>query len=373
MGFGIDKMLDTAELVALSNDWTTTPTVPTLFSINLRVLKDILPGQPIALRWDIGIGHLDARDLGTAVTAQVYLGSDLLWSSTEVPLKEYPGFLGGGLSALQEVEISPPADSSRSVYQIGLHNLQLKVTGNGKDPGPYTALSTLYVLGEAIDGSWWEWSETYQSLGEVFALEAARATTLNRVLGARRAGAAQALQMQIAGYQEKSTTLSNLTANLRATAATAKFEAEKPKPTNPQQFLSIVNTLAKEGLAPPARTVAQQSGLAPDTIAALDVLLRDARVIELYRNNGLPSAVETIGRSLDLYAREIRRKHSQHAGVHSVKYARVETLIHAIGTMRFRPTRQAKRCWAGDRRPQRAAAVAMTAAAGTGRSIGQSR
>jgi hypothetical protein len=108
--------------------------------------------------------------------------------------------------------------------------------------------------------------------------------------------------MQSAGYNEKSVALANLTANLRTTAASAKSEVEKPKPSNPQQFLDILNTLAQQGLAPAARTAAQQAGVSPNDIGALDALVRDARVMELYRKNGIGSAVDIIGRLLDLYA-----------------------------------------------------------------------
>jgi hypothetical protein len=71
--------------------------------------------------------------------------------------------------------------------------------------------------------------------------------------------------------------------------------------------LNILNTLAQQGLHPAARNAALQAGVSPNDVGALAALVRDARLMELYRKNGIGSAVDVIGRSLDLYAREIRR------------------------------------------------------------------
>lgn len=138
--------------------------------IGLGFYAFILPGKPIPIT--VSFWAIDPQlDLGSGCRIRILNGTDeLLVLPQDGGYLPYTSTTSSGLSAdigsLNAV-IQPPAPFSMPgirLYQIGWHSLEVEVTTNGADSGPYTDSFPLYIFGELISSSWWSWGGSLPSL-----------------------------------------------------------------------------------------------------------------------------------------------------------------------------------------------------------------
>jgi hypothetical protein len=154
--------------VPIGKGWITLPKV----HIGLGFNAWIHPGEPIPVT--VSFWALDPQlDLGSGCRIRILNGTDeLLVLPEDGGYLPYTSTTSTGLTAdigSLDAVIQPPAPSSGPgirLYKIGLHNLEVEVTTNGTDSGPYTDSFPLYIFPELVDSSWWSWNSPISSFAD---------------------------------------------------------------------------------------------------------------------------------------------------------------------------------------------------------------
>lgn len=132
--------------------------------------KAVVPGEPIPVTlffWSFN----GALDFGTGCLIKIFLvAADGSGKKTEIFRTPDDGTFLPYLPSPQNLPdigvfkatIPPPSSATalgKNIYAFGDHQLTMEISTNGKDAGPYVDTSILTVIPEAIDSSWWIWSD----------------------------------------------------------------------------------------------------------------------------------------------------------------------------------------------------------------------
>ena len=141
--------------------------------LTFAVNGPVVPGQPVTFTWELSARNLSPGSL----TAQILINGNQVWADpAPVPFTQAKVLIGGlvidgqyrpiyipvlGLFAGGETQTIQPQSGAgaNALYTIGTKTLTLVVTGSGPDRGPWTTTATLRVVGEAIQGNWWTWTQ----------------------------------------------------------------------------------------------------------------------------------------------------------------------------------------------------------------------
>ena len=112
--------------------------------------EPIRPGEVPDLYWRI---RNDCTEIGNA-EIKILFGNpptELYRTSIAIPLRH----------TLEE-EVGPlyvniPTAIASVFWQVGTKDIDIEVTGDGADPGPYRDSAPLHVVPEPIDATWWTW------------------------------------------------------------------------------------------------------------------------------------------------------------------------------------------------------------------------
>jgi hypothetical protein len=127
----------------------------------LTVLGPVRPGQPINLNWDI----LAPTNLGNVTATIAYIGQTLYTSKSIAMRKNITlNSFGAGETNLPISVTTGSAPATLGLYQIPafsstpVQTLDLSITADGSQKGPFTGSAELRVLPEAFNSTWWEWA-----------------------------------------------------------------------------------------------------------------------------------------------------------------------------------------------------------------------
>ena len=118
----------------------------------------IRPGEVPSLSWRV---HNDCSDIGSADVKILFGGppTQLYGTTVAIPVRSTVG------EDLDPSRVMVPMSIASTFWSVGVKTLDLEVTGNGADPGPYHISVPLNVVPEPIDATWWTWDPP---LGGVF-------------------------------------------------------------------------------------------------------------------------------------------------------------------------------------------------------------
>lgn len=116
--------------------------------LSLAPIAPVKPGESPAVTWEV---RNDCSDLGS-ITGQVsFAGTQLFATPTPIPVAPLTTFRDANRT------LTVPA-AANGIWLIGSRQLDLRVTGTGADPGPYTTSAGLQIIGEPVGPSWWSWT-----------------------------------------------------------------------------------------------------------------------------------------------------------------------------------------------------------------------
>ena len=110
----------------------------------------VKPGEVPFVTWQLTD---DCSDLGGAVTAAVFFGSDQLYkTSAPIPVAPF-----GSVGEVHK-QLSVPASAAAQLFVVGQHNLELRVTSSTTPAKTFTATAQLTVELESL-GSTFSWTQ----------------------------------------------------------------------------------------------------------------------------------------------------------------------------------------------------------------------
>ena len=121
---------------------------PPLLSLTVGVTGVIRPGEIPALSWSI---RNACSEIGTA-EVEIHFDKINILPTTKraIPLQSTV------FQNLKPTDILTMA-IPQTFWTIGIHSVDLVITGNGMDPGPYRISVPISVIPEPIDQTWWTW------------------------------------------------------------------------------------------------------------------------------------------------------------------------------------------------------------------------
>jgi hypothetical protein len=104
-----------------------------------------------SLSWRV---HNQCADIGTADIKIQFAGKDLYAATLAIPAQ---ATVGNDL-APTDLKVPAKGPDANAFWTVGSQTIDLVVTGNGSDSGPYHTSAQLNVVRERIDATWWSWA-----------------------------------------------------------------------------------------------------------------------------------------------------------------------------------------------------------------------
>jgi hypothetical protein len=107
----------------------------------------IRPGEVPTVSWSV---RNECSEIGTA-DVKILFGmppTELYRTQQMIPL---------GSTVGEDVALTIAPTIANAFWTFGVKDLELEISGNGPEGGPYSATGQLTVIPEAIDATWWRW------------------------------------------------------------------------------------------------------------------------------------------------------------------------------------------------------------------------